>query len=151
MNAAGIIRLTVNHLDELVALEKKTFSPIDQQTPRSFRYLLTRANAQVWGISDITGLHAVAIVLFRRGSHIARLYSIATDTSVQKKGLAARLLKHCETMARKSGCNYIRSEVRKDNHASQRLFHSAGYSIIKLRSGYYPDGVDAFRYEKPLT
>ncbi len=151
MAASGIVRLTDHHLGALIALEQAAFMPADQQSPRSLRYLLVKAHADIWGKMQKADLLASIIVLYRRGSEVARVYSIATDQCRRQKGLGRQLLRHAEQAAATKGCRRMRAEVRENNPASRRLFEHAGYDLIGRLPGYYPNGEDGMHYEKQLT
>lgn len=150
MATGRIVKLDKIQLEALVALEQAAFLPVDQQSRRSLRYLLGKANADVWGQFKAQKLASAAVVLYRRGSRVARLYSIATDRTLRQKGLAKILLSHCEKMAVDRGCRVMRAEVRENNTASQRLFLEGGYRQTGNKRAYYPDGMDAFLFEKHL-
>jgi ribosomal protein S18 acetylase RimI-like enzyme len=95
-------------------------------------------------------LHGSALVFFRRGSTLARLYSIATAPAARGQGLGARLLAAAEQAAQARGCRALRLEVRVDNAAAIALYERAGFRRIGRYEGYYEDGADAWRYEKTL-
>ena len=44
----------------------------------------------------------------------------------------------------------IRLEVRADNGAA-KLYRDAGYREFGRHTGFYQDGMDALRFEKPLA
>lgn len=151
MASIPVDHLSASDLGALIALEQSAFSPADQQSPRSLRHLLRQANADVLGFRRDGQLLAAASVLYRRGSRIARLYSIATLAVERKSGLAARLLACAEASAQAKGCAQMRAEVREENQASRRLFEQAGYRVTGRRLGYYSGGADAICYMKPLN
>lgn len=55
------------------------------------------------------------LVLFHRGTSLARLYSIAIATHSRGLGLGKQLLDQAEHCARAHDCAYLRLEVRPDN------------------------------------
>lgn len=84
---------------ELVRIEDRSFRT-DRFTPRTFRYLLSRANAAT--LVDVDGgdrLRGYATVLFSRGTSMARLYSIAVDPAFRGRGLGKALLSAAEQAA----------------------------------------------------
>lgn len=145
-----IRRLTLEDFQALNLLEQAAFAALDRQSPRSLRYLLTRARADAWGSFQSGALLGAVIVLYRHGSPRARLYSIATDQHRRQAGLGRQLLAHAERQAVIKGRRFMRAEVRENNHASQALFERAGYQCTGRIRGYYDDGMDARRYEKSL-
>lgn len=102
-------------------------------------------------VDDARHIVGTAVVLFRRGSRVARLYSIAIADAARGRGLGRVLLAAAERAASNRDCEVLRLEVRADNHAAQQLYEGCGYCCFGLRRGYYEDGDDALRYEKPLA
>ena len=141
-------------LDGVHALEKACFD-IDAQSRRSLRYLASRAQADFLVALDGACIVADAVVLYRRNSGVARLYSIAVGASARGRGVASALLRECETGAQRRGCRAMRAEARLSNLASRGLFQRAGYRENASLPSYYAgrDGrrEDGVRLEKPLT
>lgn len=137
-------------LAALVALEQQAFRG-DRMSRAQYRRHLRSAGASVLVATAAGDLLGSALVFFRRGSTLARLYSIATAPAARGRGLGARLLAAAEAAARARGCRALRLEVRVDNPAAIGLYERAGYRRIGAYAGYYDDGADAWRYEKPLA
>ena len=91
-----------------------------------------------------------SLLLFRDGTGVARLYSIAVDARHRGRGLAAALLADAERVALKRGRTRVSLEVRDDNGAAIRLYERLGYRLIGRNADYYADGAGARRYEKRL-
>lgn len=151
----AIRRARLSDIPALLALEQRCF-PGDRLTRRQFRYMLTKANA-VTVVADrsqgrqpptITGY---VLVLFSRGTSMARLYSVAVDPDARTRGVARVLVQAAEEEARERECACVRLEIRKDNTASIRLFEQCGYRRIGEYDDYYEDHMDAWRYEKSLA
>jgi ribosomal protein S18 acetylase RimI-like enzyme len=92
-----------------------------------------------------------SVIFFRRGSDIARIYSLAVAAESRGLGVGDALLDASEHSAQAHQCKRMRLEVRRDNPQAQRLYARRGYSGIGERAAYYEDGMDALRYEKHLT
>ncbi len=92
-----------------------------------------------------------ALLLTRRGSRIARLYSIAIDPGRGGKGAGSRLLEAVEEHAISAGQYRIALEVREDNAAAIALYRRSGYAQFGRHEGYYADGMAALRFGKALT
>jgi ribosomal protein S18 acetylase RimI-like enzyme len=58
----------------------------------------------------------------------ANIHDIFVKKEFRRKGLAKKLLKGIEEMAKNNGCKKITLEVRKDNTAAQKLYASFGFS-----------------------
>lgn len=91
-----------------------------------------------------------ALLLFHRGTSLARLYSIAISPAARGQGLGKRLLAEAEENARSLDCTYVRLEVRPDNQTAIRLYESVGYRRFAVINDYYQDHADALRYEKRI-
>lgn len=140
---------TTADLPALLALEAQF--PGDRMSARQYRWHLRNPAARV-RVADDAGVMAGASVLFlRRGSVLARLYSIAVDPGRRGRGLGRRLLDDAEALARADGRTRLRLEVRADNPAALALYERAGYLRIAHLPGYYDDGGDGLRLEKAIA
>jgi [ribosomal protein S18]-alanine N-acetyltransferase len=135
-------------IDALVELESRVFAT-DRLSRRSLRRFLTSPSA-AFMVAEAKGLAGTAIVLFRPGSTVARLYSIAVAPHMSGKGLASLLLKAVERVARRRGCDSIRLEVHETNHAAIARYRKQGYEEFGRHRRYYDDGGDALRFHKNL-
>lgn len=148
MTADGIRPATAADIDALVALEAG-FPAEDRFDRRTWRRLLAGQTTTL--IRESEGrIDASAVLLFRQGSDIARLYSITVAPSARGQGVGARLLSACEAAARQRGARALRLEVRVTNSSAHRLYDAAGYRVIAALESYYPDGEAAHRMEKVL-
>ena len=137
-------------LDALVAIENAAFQ-IDRFTRRSFRYLLTQANAETQVYEDAAGqVLGYVIVLFHTGTSLARMYSVAVHPEERGRGLGRELIGAAEQMALDHGCISLRLEVRRDNAAAIGLYEAMGYRRFGMKKDYYEDHMEALRYEKRL-
>lgn len=138
-------------LDALLALEQASFSG-DRMRRAQFRRHLLSDSALVLvaeaGGSDLLGS---ALVLFRRGSRTARLYSIARRIEARGTGVGAVLVAAVERAARARGCTRLRLEVRLDNAAARKLYQRLGFVAVADLPAYYEDASDGLRYEKTLS
>ncbi|MBS0487436.1 MAG: GNAT family N-acetyltransferase [Proteobacteria bacterium] len=147
--AFRIRRATLADLPALVALERRAFTT-DHLSPRQYRHHLTNPRAQVLAAVDTNGLLGKAVVLFRKDSDIARLYSIAVDDAARGRGIAKALLRAVERGVRARGCTRMRLEVAQKNVGAVALYESLGYRRFGAHARFYEDGADAWRYEKIL-
>ena len=152
---AGIRRVVIRDaededLEGLSALEARSFAS-DRLAHRSLRRLIDRKSARLRVAVGRGGLRGYHLVLFRKGSSVARLYSIAVDDAHRGAGLGRRLLADAEVVAFRGRKKALRLEVREDNLPAIRLYERRGYRLIGRYAGYYADKADALRYEKPLS
>lgn len=136
-------------IDALVAIETAAFET-DRISRRSFRTLLERESATTL-IAEAEGRAAgYAMVLFRRGSGVARLYSLARLPGPEGTGLGRELLEAAEKAAYERGRLLLRLEVSERNGRAIALYERKGYRHIGAEPNYYEDGAGAFRLEKIL-
>ncbi|APZ42290.1 GNAT family N-acetyltransferase/peptidase C39 family protein [Acidihalobacter ferrooxydans] len=141
---------TLDDVDALLALEQVCFET-DQLTRRQFRYMLTRAHASLLVYENAGAPGAYVLILFNRGTSMARIYSIAVSPILRGQGVGRALVEAAETAAREEGRISLRLEIRRDNVASQALFRSLGYRQFGAVDDYYEDHMEALRFEKRLT
>ncbi len=137
-------------LDALVDIENRSFT-VDRFSRRSFRYLLTKANAETLVIDQDGRVLGYVMLLFNIGTSLARLYSLAVDPQVRSRGLGTELIQAAEAAALAHDCITLRLEVRSDNLNSIRLYEKLGYKRFGTLPDYYEDHMDALRYEKSLA
>jgi ribosomal protein S18 acetylase RimI-like enzyme len=136
-------------IDALLAIENAAFST-DRISRRSFRLLIESDMAAVLVAEREGGLAGYCVVLYRRGSGVARLYSIASAENAAGQGIGKRLLQAAEDAAYENDRLILRLEVREDNPRAITLYEKNGYRRIGQEPDYYEDGATALRYEKML-
>lgn len=140
---------TAADIDALVALEA-SFPEEDRFDRRTWRRLLS-GHARVLVCETAPGrLLAAAVMLYRQGARIGRLYSITVAPEARGQGLARALMAACEADATDRGARAVRLEVRSSNSSALRLYEAGGYRVIATLESYYPDGEAALRMEKSL-
>jgi ribosomal-protein-alanine N-acetyltransferase len=148
--AAKLRRGRSSDLDALLALEKDFFGPDHQISRRSFRRFIASPNCALIVAETGRQIAGCALVLFRRGSMSARLYTIAVGAAFQRRGCGRRLLAAAENKAKRRGCRSMRLEVREDDAGAIALYETSGYRRFGRRRRYYDGRIDALRFEKPL-
>lgn len=136
--------------DALMDLEHRVFAT-DRLSRRSLRRFLKTPSADLLVAEQHGILVGTAIILFRRGSPLARLYSVAVAPQLSGRGVASILLEAVEGIAKARGCRAIRLEVHEHNPAAISRYRKSGYRQFGRRLRYYEDGGDALRFEKPLV
>ncbi|WP_144434911.1 GNAT family N-acetyltransferase, partial [Pseudomonas syringae] len=82
-------------VEALLVLENECFEG-DRLTPRSFHWMIHRANACLIVAEHAGQLTGYALVLFHRGTSLGRLYSLAIADSARGQGLGRQLLQRAE-------------------------------------------------------
>lgn len=150
----GLRVASIADLDALEELETRSFG-MDRISRRSFRNLLQSPSALVVVAEAGRAGHeiplaAYGVLLFRAGTALARLYSLAVAPQAGGRGLGRAVLRHFEDAAYDRDRIAIRLEVREDNAAAIALYRSEGYRCIGTYGAYYADGTRALRFEKTL-
>lgn len=89
------------------------------------------------------------LVLYRTGTSLARLYSIAVLKHHRGRGIAKQLLESAEESGRDQNCAFMRLEVEEGNPAAH-LYESIGYRKIDRIPDYYQNHNTALRMEKRI-
>lgn len=122
----------------------------DKLSSRRIRHWIGADNGILRVVEDAQGLLGYGLVLLRKDSAVARLYSIAVTPRARGMGLGQRLMRQLEKAAAKSEREIMRLEVARGNHAAIKLYGSLGYAVIGVYSDYYEDHQDALRMQKRL-
>ena len=96
--SADIRTARASDVDALVAIENAVFAS-DRISRRSFRQLIERETAETLVAEEDGRMAGYAMVLFRKGSGVARLYSFATTPDFQGRGHGRELLAAAERTA----------------------------------------------------
>jgi ribosomal protein S18 acetylase RimI-like enzyme len=137
-------------LDALLALERDFFTRDHQISRRGFRNFVASPKSGLIVAEIGDQVAGCVLVLYRRGSKLARLYTIAVARRFQGRGLARKLLAAAEKNAMRRGRGIMRLEVRADDAAAITLYETSGYRRFGRRRRYYDNRIDALRFDKPL-
>src|SRR5690554_5183169 len=122
----------IEDVPNLLALENRCFTG-DRLNRRQFRWLIQKGHAAVQLLElaapqeSAEGkvgktLAAYLLILFHRGTALARIYSIAVNPNFQGQGLGEFLMQQAEVLALDAGSTALRLEVRSDNAAAINLY-----------------------------
>lgn len=137
-------------LDAVHRIENRSFDR--DRFPRRNLARVLASKAAAFLLVEADGVVAgYVMVLFRKGSSVARLYSIAVDPDFRGQGLAERLIAAAAIAATARGADRLRLELRPSNTGAQRLYRRAGFHHLESKPGYYNDGEDAIRMELALA
>ncbi|MBI1776287.1 MAG: GNAT family N-acetyltransferase [Proteobacteria bacterium] len=140
----------IGDIDDLLDLEAQCFSS-DRLTRRSFRHLLREGHSTTFVAVSRRVIQGYAMLLFRKGTKVGRLYSIAVDPRHRGQGVARRLMHLVEREARARDCRRLVLEVRPGNRPARRFYDEFGFRHFARKRGFYEDGVHALRLDKQLA
>lgn len=126
----------------LLELEACAFTS-DRLSRRSFRRFLAEGHRIFLVVERGAQLIGAGLVLLRKGSARARLYSLAVFPEFRGQGVARALLKELEGRAVSANCSAMLLEVAKANHQAVVLYEKQGFRHLGERTAYYQDGSDA--------
>ena len=147
MSATARIR-RARSTDLLAILELERLFPGDRMSRRSLRAFLASPRTAIWVAELNASLVGALVLLTRRNSRYARIYSVVVAPAARGRGLARRLIGGAEREARRRGCVGMSLEVRADNHAARALYAQLGYRETLALSGYYEDGAPGLRLQR---
>jgi ribosomal protein S18 acetylase RimI-like enzyme len=137
-------------LDRLEALENRVFD-MDRLSRRSLRHFILHARSAFIVADRGDHLAGYALVTFRSGTALARLYSIAVSPETGRSGVGRALMGAAEKIAIDHDCVLLRLEVRADNRGAVALYEKLGYRQFGIYEHYYEDDQAALRLEKFLV
>jgi ribosomal protein S18 acetylase RimI-like enzyme len=140
----------LDDLDAIEGIENESFET-DRVSRRSLRAFLRAPRRPVIAATMDGELAGYALVSLRKGSRIARIYSLAVAARFARRGVGRALLQACEAYASRSGRATLALEVRYDNASAIALYESSGFRQFGEHRNYYADGATALRYEKPVS
>ncbi|MCQ3935890.1 MAG: ribosomal-protein-alanine N-acetyltransferase [Chloroflexi bacterium] len=131
-----IRKMTLNDLDQVVAIDQVSFSL--PWPPRSFQFELTDNAASRCWVAESGGRVVALIVgwLIVDELHIA---TIATHPEHRRRGIGKRLLLHALLAARREGAVKSFLEVRESNIIARKMYRDFGFVEDGRRKEYYKD------------
>ncbi len=143
--------LTDANLREVLRLNIRCFQNGDSYTKHTFSYLLHEPQTLSYQAVTPTGEIVGFIFVMVNDNGAAHLTTIGVAPEHRRRGIAASLLTHAESMLCKKGSSTVMLEVRVSNVAAQTLYRQLGYSAVQRVRNYYNNGEDCFLMMKSLT
>lgn len=141
----------LDDITQLVALENASFES-DRLSQRRFMHWLKAADSHrvfmVATHNDV--LLGYGLVIMRKGTRLARLYSIAVSRQAQGLGVGKKLLLALEQNTLEQDKLFMRLEVATNNTGAIKLYESLGYRTFGTYANYYQGSIDALRMQKPI-
>lgn len=145
-----IIPANIRDLDAIHALEKACFTE-DIISLERYKTLLKRSSIRIFVMKDGIKIIASAILVLRKRSEIARIYSFAVDKSYRGTMTAKNFYEYLEKFLRKEHKRVITLEVKITNHAAIRFYEKNGFVRSGLYKDYYEDHSNAYRMQKVIA
>tara|TARA_R110002126_G_scaffold16136_1_gene64956 strand:- start:153 stop:1289 length:1137 start_codon:yes stop_codon:yes gene_type:complete len=133
----------------LQTIEHRCFDS-DRLSVRSFRRFITEKRSDLMVLHVGSELAGYFLLIYRRGTSLARLYSIAVDPAFRQQGLAEKLMNEAQRQAASRLCALLRLEVRKDNLAAITLYQKLQYHEFAIKHDFYEDHSDAICMQKQV-
>jgi ribosomal-protein-alanine acetyltransferase len=152
MNKTAVLEFspaTMNDKAALVRIENRCFD-IDRLSSRSIKHMIKKGNCDFIVARQAGIIVGYTLVLYHRGTHLARLYSLAVVPEYRGLGIGEQLLKESERHAASRDCVYMRLEVHPENKGAIRMYERYGYHPFGVHKDYYEDHADALRYQKRI-
>ena len=110
----------------------------------------TDSNGLIKGNGNTASILGYGLVIMRKGTSLARLYSLAVLPSARGFGIAKTLLQKLEEASLTQQKLFLRLEVSTQNKQAINLYTAAGYRAFGYYPGYYEDHTDAIRMQKAI-
>ena len=107
----------IKDIDRLVELENSCFT-YDQLDRKKFRYFITKGHDDLVVQIKENVITGYGLLLYRKGTSLSRLYSIAISPDYRGQSLGKELMKVLEDYATENDSSYIRLEVKKSNKSN---------------------------------
>lgn len=135
-------------LDDLLILE--ALFPSDRMSRRSLRRFIESPSARVLVAEGQDRVLGNLVLLTRKDSRTARIYSVIVDPQSRGLGLGRRLVERAIEVAKTSGRERLCLEVRADNAPACALYAQLGFHLVASLPRYYDDGTDGIRLTRDL-
>ncbi|MDX5408232.1 MAG: peptidase C39 family protein [Chromatiaceae bacterium] len=145
----AIRRAHVDDIPYLSTLEQKCFDT-DRISVRSFRRFISEKRSDLFLLEIDGTLAGYFLLIYRRGTSLARLYSLAVAPAFRKQGIAEQLMQHAEKCAASRNCVLLRLEVRFDNIGAIKLYQKLHYHEFAVKHDFYEDHSDAICMQKQV-
>lgn len=145
---SNIRHAILDDIDTLVSLEQ--YFPTDKLTRERFVYMLKHGNCNIMVYTIDEKPVGDTVILFRKNSKIARLYSLVVEPKYQGKGISHLLIDAAITVAVLRNRKVLSLEVREDNKLAQNLYVRFGFNTVGKLNNYYDDGETAIKFVKQI-
>jgi len=129
-------------LKELFRLEQLCFDA-ESFSRRQINYLVRQSTGHFMVLTEDEKIAGFLVLLVRKTSFKARIYSIAVSPDFRGKNYGKKLLEKAIELALKDRKKLLTLEVSENNQAAIQLYQKFGFETTGKRKSYYKDGSDA--------
>lgn len=131
--------MTENHIDQVLDIEKASFSSPWSRTAfeseisedHKYAYYIVAEDSEE---SEVMGYLGAWFIL-----NEAHITNVAVNPAYRRQGIAAEMIDHLVEVALKHGIDAVTLEVRVSNVAAQNLYQKLGFEKAGVRPNYYQD------------
>lgn len=149
VGAVNLRLATMQDLDALESIELSCFEN-DRLSRRRMSYWIKAEHGILVLAEKADEIVGYGLVILRKGSRSARLYSLAVLAKARGQNIAPALLMKLEELALNEQRLFMRLEVAEDNPAAIKMYKKLGYRKFGIYRQYYETGADALRFQKPI-
>lgn len=149
VGAVNLRLATMQDLDALESIELSCFEN-DRLSRRRMSYWIKAEHGILVLAEKADEIVGYGLVILRKGSRSARLYSLAVLAKARGQNIAPALLMKLEELALNEQRLFMRLEVAEDNLAAIKMYKKLGYRKFGIYRQYYETGADALRFQKPI-
>lgn len=142
-------RANSNDLNALLNVEQTCFK-FDRLSRRQMKYWIHAAHGIMMVAQLSEQIVAYGLVILRKGSRSARLYSIAVLPQARGNSIAQKLLAELEDASLIQHRLFMRLEVAQNNYVAIAMYKNMGYRKFGIYKHYYENGVNALRFQKAI-
>ena len=137
-------RLNKNDLPEIIAFNRRCFSPGDRWSEEDWAELLADERALYYALLE-NGRIVGNIFLYNwQGERdFLKIMNLGIHPDHRGRGLAYRLLQRAAEELKASGLERCCGETRESNHAMRRVFERCGYRLNKTEESYYENPTES--------
>jgi len=141
------IPLELRDLNQVFEIDQLCFKP-ELAFPKSFvRFLLSSPDCLGLGIKEEGKLIGFVIAQAENLNRV-RLITLDVREEYRRRKIGEKLLEYLHQFLKAKGFSQIVLETAVDNGPAIKLYQKMGYEPVRIKKGYYPDGMDAILMEK---
>ncbi len=137
---------------QLYAIEQTCFQPPFRFSSRYMHKLIDSPGSATWIAEEDTRMTGFTVAGWSLESNqsIAYIHTLEVAPGERRRGIARELLRRVEASAADAGANAIWLHVAEENSAAISLYQAHGYLPQGREEDYYPGGITALIFAKPL-